>query len=66
VLIEMQHRRGGLGAAIRACGGLYRSVPMNEPDDAVSARMRVKVELSGDMAEEVWINLQAAFTRQEF
>jgi len=42
VLIEMPHRRGGLGAAIRACSGVYRSVPMDEPDDAVSAGMRLK------------------------
>jgi len=38
---------------------------MDEPDDAVSAGMRLKVELGGDMAEQVWIDLQAAFAPQE-
>ena len=43
MLIEMAHRRSGLSAAIVSGRGVDRTVPVNEPDDPISAGVGIEV-----------------------
>ena len=65
MLIEMAHRRSGLSAAIVSGRGFDRAVPVNEPDNPISAGVGIEVKLGGDVAKQVRIDSQAAFAPEE-